>query len=47
MGDAYLAWKYGEIERPATKELLDRALAVYLMVYLRLLVKSRRERASF
>jgi hypothetical protein len=36
MGDAYLAYRYGEIEKPGTKELLDRALAVYSTVYLRL-----------
>jgi hypothetical protein len=44
MGDAYLAYKYGEIEKPGTKQLLDRALAVYSNIYLRLLAKSRRER---
>jgi len=45
MGDAYVAWKYGEIDRrPGSKELLDTALAVYPNVYLRLLMKSRRER---
>lgn len=44
MGDAYMAWRFGELEKPGTKELLDRALAVYSNIYLRLLVKSRRER---
>ncbi len=44
MGDAYLAYRYGEIERPGPKEILDRALAVYSNIYLRLLAKSRRER---
>ena len=44
MGDAYLAYRYGEIEKPGPKELLDRALAVYSNIYLRLLAKSRRER---
>lgn len=44
MADAYLAYRYGEIEKPGPKELLDRALAVYSSIYLRLLAKSRRER---
>ena len=44
MGDAYLAYRYGEIEKPGPKELLDRALAVYSNIYLRLLAKTRRER---
>lgn len=46
MGDAWLAWQYGEIERPGTKELLDRALAVYCQLYLGAMMKSRRERAQ-
>ena len=44
MGDAYLAYRYGEIEKPGPKEILDRALAVYSNIYLRLLAKARRER---
>ena len=44
MGDAYVAWNYGELEKPGTKELLDRALAVYSSIYLKLLMKSGRER---
>lgn len=46
MGDAWLAYKYGEIERPGTRELLDRALAVYCQLYLGALLKSRREKAQ-
>jgi hypothetical protein len=44
MGDAYAAWRYDEIEKPGSRESLDRALAIYSNVYLRLLVKSRRGR---
>ena len=46
MIDAWLAWKYGEIDKPGTKELLDRALAVYSQLYLRALMRSRRERGE-
>lgn len=44
MADAYLAYRYGEIEKPGPKELLDRALAVYSSIYLRALAKTGRER---
>lgn len=46
MGDAWMAWKYGEIEKPGSKEILDRALAVYCQLYLGALMKSRRERVQ-